>query len=208
MTKVAGPCMSLDASGQLGGALVFSKWKGRPYVRQLVKPSNPKTGGQVGMRAMFKFLSQIWSAMSAGDKATWEGRAADKVVSPFNAFVSHGQFTWRDFLPPGLVDPYTQSGNPSLLTNEAAVAGERSITYSVDTGTGANQWGIAIFRSTSTGFSPAWDNCIAVVTAEPSDTITYVDSPLDPGTYYYDSRPFTGDNMWGVLAGEVSATVN
>lgn len=207
MTKVNGPAMSLDASGKLGNALVFSKWKGRNYVRQLVKPANPKSGGQTGMRAMFKFLAQIWAGLTAGNQATWEARADNLVASPFNAFMSRNQFLWRDFLPPGKEDPVAQSGTVSVLTNEAAVAGERSITYSVDLGVGAEQWGLAIFRSTSTGFTPGWDNCIAIVEADPSTTAEYVDSPLDPDTYYYDAQPFTDDGLWGVLAGEVNATV-
>ena len=58
MVKITGPMMSLDAQGTLGDAITFAKWKGRPYVRQRVIPSNPKTGAQLGRRAMFKFLTK------------------------------------------------------------------------------------------------------------------------------------------------------
>lgn len=51
MAKVTGPLMSQDASGAYAGTLVFSKWKGRNYVRQLVTPSNPQTTGQQNTRA-------------------------------------------------------------------------------------------------------------------------------------------------------------
>lgn len=50
MAKVSGPLMSMDASGGFAGTLVFTKWKGRPVVRQLVTPSNPQTAGQVEAR--------------------------------------------------------------------------------------------------------------------------------------------------------------
>lgn len=50
MAKVSGPLMSMDARGAFGGTLVFGNWKGRPTVRQLVKPSNPATAGQVAVR--------------------------------------------------------------------------------------------------------------------------------------------------------------
>lgn len=46
MAKVSGPLFSMDASGQFAGALVFSKFKGRNTVRQLVTPSNPQTADQ------------------------------------------------------------------------------------------------------------------------------------------------------------------
>lgn len=207
MVKVAGPAFSLEASGKLGGVLVFSKWKGRPYIRQLVTPANPKSGGQVGMRAMFKFLSQIWDGLSASEKATWESRADDKVVSPFNAFMSRNQFLWRDLLPPGQEDPVGETGTPSALTNEAATAGERSITIDVDTGVGAEQWGLTIHRDLTTGLSATWDNCIAVIPAAASASIVYIDSPLDPDQYFYLLRPFTDDGKWGTVSTEIDATV-
>jgi hypothetical protein len=40
----------MDASGKFAGALVYSKWKGRPTVRQLVTPSNPNSADQEASR--------------------------------------------------------------------------------------------------------------------------------------------------------------
>ena len=206
MVRVAGPAMSMEASGKLG-PLVFAKWKGRPYIRTLVTPTNPKSGGQSGMRAMFKFLSQIWDGLSDANKATWEGRAANGVYSTFNAFMSRNQFLWRDFLPPTKEDPSGASGTVSAITNEAATAGERSITLGWDLGAGAEQWGCAIYRSPTAIFTPGWDNCIAVVASAASTSDTYIDSPLAPGTYYYEIQPFTDDNLWGISSTEVDDTV-
>lgn len=50
MAKVSGPLMSMDASGKFGGTIVFSKWKGRNVVRQLVVPANPNSAGQEAAR--------------------------------------------------------------------------------------------------------------------------------------------------------------
>lgn len=50
MAKVKGPLFSLEASGALAKTIVFSIWKGRPYVRELVNPSNPSSAGQVAIR--------------------------------------------------------------------------------------------------------------------------------------------------------------
>lgn len=52
MAKVAGPLMSMDASGKLGDSIVFSKWKGRNTVRQFVIPANPMSSGQGDQRIM------------------------------------------------------------------------------------------------------------------------------------------------------------
>lgn len=56
MAKVSGPLMSMDARGAFAGAIVFSAWKGRNVVRQLVKPSNPMTADQQTARNAVRVL--------------------------------------------------------------------------------------------------------------------------------------------------------
>jgi len=70
MAKVTGPLMSMDASGKLGDAIVFSKWKGINYVRQYVIPANPEDPDQGDQRIVLGGT----------------GRACGKVAvtSPFN----------------------------------------------------------------------------------------------------------------------------
>lgn len=50
MSKVTGPLFSLDARNKLGGAIVYSIWKGRNYVRRLIVPANPKSDDQAQAR--------------------------------------------------------------------------------------------------------------------------------------------------------------
>lgn len=63
MAKVSGPLMSMDASGKFANTLVFSKWKGRPVVRQLVTPSNPQSASQQTARNAMRVLAaaQSWA---------------------------------------------------------------------------------------------------------------------------------------------------
>lgn len=63
MAKVTGPLMSLDASGTVGGTTVFSKWKGRNYVRLRVTPMNPKTSGQATARTYMGAIGQALSSI-------------------------------------------------------------------------------------------------------------------------------------------------
>lgn len=207
MVKVYAPALSLDASGSLAGALVFSKWKGRNYVRQLVTPANPKSGGQVGIRAMFKFLAQQWDGLAADNKVTWEDRADNMIVSPFNAYMSYNQRRWRNFTAPSKVDPATDTGVYDSHANMAATAGERSITLSWDNTLHNNGWGLLLFRSLTVGLTSAWDNCIAAVVSDTVQSYTFVDSPLVPDTYYYDFRSFTHFGKLSGELGEVNATV-
>jgi hypothetical protein len=207
MVKVQAPALSLEASGQLGGALVFSKWKGRPYVRSLVKPANPKSGGQVGMREMFKFLAQKWDGLSGADQATWEDRADQLIVSTFNAYMSYNQFRWRDFLAPSTADPAATADTPPTDGAGSAVAGVRSITVTQAITAAADGWGVAFFRALTTGFATAFDNLIGVGLIVGTADVILVDSPLDPDTYYYNMRSFTLDGQLGSEIGEVNATV-
>ena len=147
MVKVNAPAMSLDASGSIAGALTFSKWKGRNYVRQLVRPSNPRSGGQVGIRSMFKFLTQIWAGLTAGNQATWEDRAADLIASDFNAFISYNQRRWRDFQYPTNEDPAVETGTAPTGPTGVATPSERTMTLVITDGVNPPDFGYAIFRS-------------------------------------------------------------
>ena len=207
MALVKAPAMSLDASGKLGNAIVFSKWKGRSYVRSLVTPANPKSGGQVGMRAMFKFLSQDWKNRSAAEQATWEDRADQKIVSPFNAYMSYNQFRWRDFLAPSASDPAEDVLADPVMGALSLTLGIRSITISQIITTENDGWGVAIFRSPTGTFTPTFDNLIAVKSMVGVTPVIHVDSPLAAGAYYYDCIGFTLDGEQTAEVGEETETV-
>jgi len=207
MVKVQAPALSLEASGSLGGALVFSKWKGRAYVRSLVKPANPKSGGQVGVRSMFKFLAQNWADVIAGDQATWENRADQKIISPFNAFMGFNQDRYRNFLAPSTTDPPAAADTPAVLGVTTAVAGVRSITVTIPITTANEGWGVMIFRALAPAFNTAFDNLVAVLPVDGTNDIVFVDSPLVPDTYYYNFRDFTEDGQLGIEDGEINAIV-
>lgn len=81
MAKVTSPLMSLDASGSIAGALTFSKWKGRNYVRQLVIPANPRTSGQQENRA----------ALGSGGRMASYLESESPAQVAFNALAPSGQ---------------------------------------------------------------------------------------------------------------------
>lgn len=207
VVKVAAPCLSLGASGSLGGALVFSSWKGRSYVRELVKPSNPRSGGQVGVRAMFKGLSQNWAALTAGNKATWEERADSAVISPFNAFMGYNQARWRNFLGVTQEDPATAAGTNAVWGAATAVAGVRQITITKAITTANDAWLLGIHRELTTAQPNTFANCIAVFLAASIATFTYVDTPLAADEYFYNFSVFTDEGLRELEDDEVNATV-
>jgi len=207
MVKVAGPAMSLEASGSLAGVMVFAKWKGRPYVRSLVRPSNPKSGGQVGVRAMFKFLSQNWAALIPASKATWEPRADQGVYSPFNAYMSYNQSRWRDFIGPTQDDPPTGAATPGVVGTIVATPGVRSATLTIPITTAADYWGVCVFRSLVTSFVPAFDNLVGVGLVNGAADVVVIDTPLEPDTYYYNFRAFDIDGVLAAAEGEETVII-
>jgi len=199
--------LSLDASGSLANALVFSKWKGRNYVRSLVKPANPKAAKQVSVRAMFKFLSQSWNGIASGPKATWNDRADDAVISPFNAFMGYNQSRWRNFQAPSMTDPAAPEGAFAGVSGFSATGGIRMATLGWTVGAANHGWGYMIFRSTTPDFDADFTNLIAVVECLTADTYEYINTPLVAGTYYYDWIGFTKEGDQTAEYGEQSAVV-
>lgn len=206
MVKLTAPMMSLAASGTIGKAATFSRWKGRAYARERVVPANPQSALQVSMRSMLKFLAQDWVNVGATPQASWAELAAAGQYSPFNAFISKNQARWRQFNPPSQTYPAAETGTLPVATLDSATAGERHIDLTFTITTLNDVWGVMIFRSGAT-FDTAVGNCIAVLKIDATGTGTYTDSNLDPGDYYYDARFFTKEGNLGPEEGEVNATV-
>lgn len=79
----------------IGQNVVFSSWKGRPYMRSWVKPANPKTNKQKAHRAvMTELVKRYQSLMADADvKAEWNVEALPYVISGFNIFVKWGRLS-------------------------------------------------------------------------------------------------------------------
>lgn len=207
MVLVTGPLGGFDASGSLAGSIVFSKWKGRNYVRRLVIPSNPKTGSQTGVRSMWGFLSQNWAGLTSTAQQTWSTLADAKVISDFNAYMGGNQKQWRNFLSPSQEAARAQIGTVGTNATWSAAAGIRQITLTSNLMTTGDNWGRMIFKG-ATGFSTAFSNCIALILIETDAVnVNFVDTPLTAAQYFYNARDFTDDGVLGAELGEVNATV-
>ncbi len=63
MAKSPAPFMSINARGSIAGLLTASNWKGIPYLRLLVTPSNPQTSGQQAVRLIFGSIAKAAKAV-------------------------------------------------------------------------------------------------------------------------------------------------
>ena len=190
MVKVFAPMLSLDASGTLGDAVTFSKWKGRNYVRERVIPANPETGAQVGRRAMFKFLTQRWQDLSNTPIASWQDLADQLIASTFNAYVSYNLQRWHNFLPPHQTYPPTPAGAASDNVLTSADWDENRVKLTIQGSTTNQMWGIIVYAKLAGAVTPAVGNAILITRETTIAEHFEYWTPPTLGRWYFNSMTF------------------
>ena len=99
-----------DIRNKLGDNVVFSMWKGRPYMRSYVKPSNPNSLAQQANRLQMAEIVALYQANvkgTAANAAAWDAEALPSLVSGYNLFTKYGrqgsQVTVGGLKQPGIV---------------------------------------------------------------------------------------------------------
>lgn len=206
MAKLVGPLFSLEASGAVGGALVYATWKGRPYARKYTKPLNPKAAKQLGVRAMLGFLARHWSSVSTADKATWTDLAETGNFSNFNAFTKENMNRWVVNEGPTEAYPAAETVSGTTVASFTTTGSEGYVDISGTITTATDMIGVVIYRDDAAITSPSWANTVAVL--EPSGTdFSMVDTPLDAGTYHYRAAVLTNDGTIGTAIADQTASV-
>jgi len=208
MVKTQGPILGLQASGSLGGALIYSNWKGRGTLRKLTKPAQPRTALQIASRAMMKYLGIHWAELSAYDQSSWTELATQTNISPYNAYLSHALKRWRHFKPP--LDNPTLLEEPveSTFGESSATGSVRQITLWWEWSAIGNAVGVIIHRLPDEETEPSLNTVIAVITTPTAAVDTYIETPLTPGLYYYRIAAICPSGTYGepttTVMGEVT----
>jgi hypothetical protein len=99
-----------DIRNKLGDNVVFSMWKGRPYMRSYVKPANPNSLAQQANRLHMAAIVALYQANVKGvaiNAAAWDKEALPKLISGYNLFTMYGrqgsQITAGGLKEPGIV---------------------------------------------------------------------------------------------------------
>jgi hypothetical protein len=95
MPKWKSPLFS-DIRNAIGDNVVFSQWKGRPYVRSYVMPAQPRTAPQRAHRDVLRNLVKRWQGVCKPDDAVvalWDNEALAELVSGFNIFTKWGRLS-------------------------------------------------------------------------------------------------------------------
>lgn len=207
MAVVVGPLMSVDATGTFAGAAVFSHWKGRNTVRRHAVPANPKSAGQLSVRAMMKFLSQYWASLSSAEQTSWDDRAEAGRFSAFNAFVKFNMLRWGVNLLPRQDETADLSDTAGVIDTETATAGSRSVLVSITVDTLNQNWGICIFRGLADTMGVTRNELVQVIPAESAAAFTWLDFPLTPNVaVYYRAYGFSIEGVKGNAVDDFTAT--
>lgn len=95
MAKTTAPALSFGASGQIASTMVYSRWKGRQYVRRHVVPSNPQTSEQSLTRNAFTWLQSVYKVAPSIVTDVWDAYAKGLVMTGRNGFTKQNLPTLR-----------------------------------------------------------------------------------------------------------------
>jgi len=93
MAKWKSPLFS-DIRNKLGENVVFSMWKGRPYMRSYVVPANPNSLAQQAQRDHMREIVALYQANVKGTPAhaaAWDVEALPRLISGYNQFAQYGR---------------------------------------------------------------------------------------------------------------------
>lgn len=205
MATTKAPLFGLDASGTLADSIVFSKWKGRTYVRRHAVPSNPRTPLQVGMRSVFKYITQAFAGLTANEKAAWLPLATPDNITELNAQVRDAQGRARRNEGWRLGPAETPGTTPDAPTSPVAVAQNKSVDLSWTRPVGnQGDYTAAIYAKTADTITGVIGELVAVQ-AVADITVTILN--LVNGTeYWFEIREMNTDGEFGALSASINAT--
>lgn len=89
MAVPTAPLLSFGATGTIAKTMVFSTWKGRPYVRRHVIPANPQSTAQTLTRNAFSFANSVWKVGGVLLRTPWDRFAVGQVLTGRNKFMAN-----------------------------------------------------------------------------------------------------------------------
>lgn len=206
MVKLKGPSLATEALGSLADAIIFSKSGKRSYAKKHAKPNNPKSPAQTSVRAMVRFLSKNWKNLNPIEQATWNTPAFLAKIAPYHAYLKINMERWRTFRGPGKTYPVPDTATfPGTLYMDLW-GGVESIKVGIYPGGGLPAWGYLLFRQPIDFNPPTLDMCVQVYQRVGVSYTYFLDTPLEPGTYWYRKGHFSEDGQIRFFGGSASAT--
>lgn len=191
MVKLTGPAASIGAGGSLAKLLTFSSSKGTKYLKRHAKPKQPRTPGQVSIRAAMTFLSAHWKLVPQLPGNTWTPAAVERQISPFNAYISANCLRHRNAQGMSIAWPPTEVGSWAALPSWHSHSGVRQITIDLDISAVNQNWYFVFHHVTGTGVMPTWDTAVGLLPTYLSGWHSWTWSPIPAGTYWFTATRST-----------------
>jgi hypothetical protein len=116
--------------GKLGD-VVFSEWKGIPYVRDYVKNEDPGTPKQKEVRTAFTSLTKLWKSNNGVMRMSWDEYVNSRKLSMtgYNAFIGANSKKERAGEPLELFRPMGEEPLADFAAEAGASSGEITCTF-------------------------------------------------------------------------------
>ena len=170
-----------DIRNKLGDNVVFSMWKGRPYMRSYVKPANPNSLAQQANRLQMAEIVALYQANvkgTAANAAAWDVEALPSLISGYNLFTKYGrqgsQVTVGGLKQPGIVITSLAYGSLDIELVASAIPADRLALMTVSAA------GVPIVISTKRGLGHYLHTDFATAPAA-TDLIYVVDTKVLAG---------------------------
>lgn len=193
MVKLRGPGLAQGAAGSIGGALVFSNWRGRSYAKKLTIPKQPRPIEQVASRAVLAFLTTQWSGIDPFLQFTWASTDLDTQLDPYHNYIAQNVRTWHTGQAPSNRYPQTRSLILPTWTGWTATAQGRRAEIAYNVNALNNAWGVILLRHTASLYPPHFNYTVQLTPLTSTGWHYTWDGPLAPATYRYRFHDFTID---------------
>lgn len=173
MAVVTGPLMSLGASGTIASTLTYARWKGIPYARTRVIPSNPQSTEQTKTRDVFKFLNDFYKFLPGIGREPWMASVKGIPMTPQNMVQSKNIFALRDALDltDMVLSPGAAGGIPP--TGIVITPGSGTLTVAVTAPAAPTGWTLTAAQGVVLRDQDPHDLLIASPVAAEDTTSTY-----------------------------------
>lgn len=178
MAKVTFSPLIVAASGSVKDT-VFSKWKGKNYIRARVIPANPNTAAQQAVRESLARCVTLWQSFEAQIEAAWNLYAGPYGYSGYNAFVKANRATEQAGTELQATPPNADvTAVSDLAASTGAASGEIDLAWT-DPGQGAGYYAYIMSRKTGTDVFVVEDHDTTLMSAA-----AYTITGLTPATSY------------------------
>jgi hypothetical protein len=142
MARTTAPLLSWSASGQIAQTQVYSRWKGRGYVRRYVIPANPNTTDQQETRNTFKWLNNFARYLPAGALDAWTLYAANAQITERNGIIKQNLSNLRSQANLNNLIMSPSAGGGLVASSVSAAAGVGQIDATIVAPTLPTGWTI------------------------------------------------------------------